>query len=239
MQHIFKKQNKTKQTKMFTSTIILNIKPVNGNEGDIKEFYTNHGSFHKGDSGFDVFCLEDQVVKAGETACIKLGIECEAKRHFKGASINEPTGEPILLFPRSSISKTPLTLNNSIGLIDAGYRGEIMAKVRNNNPVPIMAIEYSPYKLCLYVAMFLFTHFAMNLYPIISLLFTSSFICWIESQSNEFDYTKNDYTIKRGERLFQLVAFNGKPMEVEFTDKLSETSRGTGGFGSTNTVKQE
>ena len=29
--------------------------------------------------------------------------------------------------PRSSISKTPLRLANSIGLIDGGYRGEIMA----------------------------------------------------------------------------------------------------------------
>jgi len=33
--------------------------------------------------------------------------------------------------PRSSISKTPLRLSNSIALIDAGYRGEIMAAVDN------------------------------------------------------------------------------------------------------------
>ena len=33
--------------------------------------------------------------------------------------------------PRSSISKTPIRLCNSIGLIDAGYRGEIMAAVDN------------------------------------------------------------------------------------------------------------
>jgi dUTP pyrophosphatase len=33
--------------------------------------------------------------------------------------------------PRSSIAKTPLRLSNSIGLIDAGYRGEIMAAVDN------------------------------------------------------------------------------------------------------------
>ena len=31
-----------------------------------------------------------------------------------------------LLMPRSSISKTPLRLCNSIGLIDAGYRGEVL-----------------------------------------------------------------------------------------------------------------
>ena len=33
--------------------------------------------------------------------------------------------------PRSSISKTPIRLCNSVGLIDAGYRGEIMAAVDN------------------------------------------------------------------------------------------------------------
>ena len=33
--------------------------------------------------------------------------------------------------PRSSISKTPLRLANAVGLIDAGYRGEIMAAVDN------------------------------------------------------------------------------------------------------------
>ena len=33
--------------------------------------------------------------------------------------------------PRSSIAKTSLRLSNSIGLIDAGYRGEIMAAVDN------------------------------------------------------------------------------------------------------------
>ena len=35
------------------------------------------------------------------------------------------------LFPRSSISKTPLRLSNSIGLIDAGYRGELIGMVDN------------------------------------------------------------------------------------------------------------
>lgn len=33
------------------------------------------------------------------------------------------------LLPRSSVSKTPLRLANSVGLIDAGYRGPILAAV--------------------------------------------------------------------------------------------------------------
>lgn len=36
---------------------------------------------------------------------------------------------PCMLLPRSSLSATPLRLANSIGLIDMGYRGEVLAKV--------------------------------------------------------------------------------------------------------------
>jgi len=36
---------------------------------------------------------------------------------------------PCMLIPRSSLSATPLRLSNSIGLIDMGYRGEVLAKV--------------------------------------------------------------------------------------------------------------
>ena len=35
--------------------------------------------------------------------------------------------------PRSSISKTPLRMSNSIGVIDAGYRGRIMVPVDNHS----------------------------------------------------------------------------------------------------------
>ena len=82
--------------------------------------YKNHKHFHQGDAGLDVYIVKDQTIKPWETTRIKLGISCEnidKKAYF--------------LMPRSSISKTPLRLANSVGLIDAGYRGEIMAAVDN------------------------------------------------------------------------------------------------------------
>ena len=39
-----------------------------------------------------------------------------------------PEGYVGLVFPRSSVSKTGLTLRNSVGVIDSGYRGPIMLK---------------------------------------------------------------------------------------------------------------
>jgi len=80
------------------------------------EFYVSHGHFHEGDAGLDLYVLDDIHFEAGETKAIKLGISCEPE-----------DGTAYYLFPRSSISKTPLRMANSIGLIDGGYRGEIMA----------------------------------------------------------------------------------------------------------------
>jgi len=143
----------------------LLIKPLN----DIAEqYYLNHGHFHKGDAGLDLYVLQDDTFKAGETKKIKLGISCENQ-----------DGKGYFLFPRSSISKTPLRMANSIGLIDAGYRGEIMA------------------------------------------------VC-----DNIKDY---DFSIKKGDRLFQLVSSDLSDIEFTIVDELSDSTRGAGGFGSTGT----
>ena len=95
----------------------IKIKPKNK---EVASMYKNHGHFHEGDAGLDLFIIENQIINPGETSKIKLGISCENMDQ-----------KPYLLMPRSSISKTPLRLCNAVGLIDAGYRGEIMAAVDN------------------------------------------------------------------------------------------------------------
>lgn len=44
-----------------------------------------------------------------------------------GWAIEIPEGYVGLVFPRSSVKNTELILSNSVGVIDSGYRGEIMA----------------------------------------------------------------------------------------------------------------
>ena len=95
----------------------LKIRPFNA---EVKIMYENHGHFHDGDAGLDLFVINEQTIDPGETTLIHLEIACETLE-----------GRPYLLMPRSSIAKTPLRLCNSIGLIDSGYRGEIMAVVDN------------------------------------------------------------------------------------------------------------
>jgi dUTP pyrophosphatase len=48
--------------------------------------------------------------------------------YHTGLSVEIPPGYVGLLFPRSSVYKKDQTLTNSVGVIDAGYRGEIMMK---------------------------------------------------------------------------------------------------------------
>jgi len=141
----------------------LKIRPFNA---EVKQMYENHGHFHDGDAGLDLFVINEQTISAGETTLIHLQIACENTEN-----------RPYLVMSRSSIGKTPLRLANAVGLIDAGYRGEIMAVVDN--------------------------------------------------------IKKEDYTVEPGQRLFQLVAMDGSPIYFELVEKLSDTTRGGGGFGST------
>ena len=46
--------------------------------------------------------------------------------------------------------------------------------------------------------------------------------------------SSEDYTVTPGQRLFQLCGPMLEPITFELVNQLSETSRGEGGFGSTN-----
>ena len=92
---------------------------------DIKNLYTQNNKYHYiGDSGIDLYNNEISV-DPFNVETIDFNIKCEM--------INLETNEfeSYYLVPRSSIAKTPFQMANSIGIIDAGYRGNLMAKIRN------------------------------------------------------------------------------------------------------------
>ena len=96
---------------------------------ELQEKYNGHTNYHPGDSGLDLFCPKDILVKSGETVKIDLEIRCEALKDNRN-------NVSYYLYPRSSIVKTPLRLANSVGIIDAGYRGNLMAVVDNISDEP-------------------------------------------------------------------------------------------------------
>jgi dUTP pyrophosphatase len=73
-----------------------------------------------------------------------LGVKCSMSRIDSTIPLLVPCG--YYLYPRSSIVKTPFRLSNSVGIIDSGYRGEIMAVVDNidsaNNDMKICIRKY-------------------------------------------------------------------------------------------------
>ena len=143
---------------------------------ELENLYRDHEIPHEGDAGFDIYNPEEIIVEPN--ACgvsIDFKIKCEAF-----VNTNKEKNCWYYLVPRSSISKTPLRMSNSIGVIDAGYRGNIIAKVDN---------------------------------------------------------IKNEkYTIKAGTKLFQIVPAivteDNMNITFEIVKKLSETTRGGKGFGS-------
>jgi dUTP pyrophosphatase len=77
--------------------------------------YSKHG-----DAGMDLTCTEVYLDSSG-CYVYKTGLAIEIPDGFFG-----------LLVPRSSVAKKSLILTNHAGILDSGYRGEIMFKYKPN-----------------------------------------------------------------------------------------------------------
>ena len=70
---------------------------------------------HEGDAGLDLFSVDEILIKSGERALIKTGIQIEL-----------PYQTEAQIRPRSGLAlKNGITVLNTPGTIDEGYRGEI------------------------------------------------------------------------------------------------------------------
>jgi dUTP pyrophosphatase len=85
---------------------------------------------HPGDAGLDLRSAVDVVVSPGERVMIPTGV-----------AVAIPDGHAGLVLPRSGLAaKQGLTMANAPGLIDAGYRGEVICAAVNldrDTPVEI------------------------------------------------------------------------------------------------------
>lgn len=126
------------------------------------------GYAHGGDAGLDLAANAEVELKPGARALVPTGL-----------AVALPEGHAGLVLPRSGLaSKHGITLVNSPGLIDSGYRGEITIAVVNLD-------------------------------------------------------RERAYTIKQGERIAQLLVVPFVALEPKEVVDLTDTARGTGGFGST------
>lgn len=136
----------------------------------------------EGDAGMDLTAVSEHNDHDGNTV------------YGTGLSFEIPKGYVGLLFPRSSNSRTDLRLTNSVGVVDSGYRGEVMFKFRNDN-----FSKANP-------------------------LIKNDFIL------NTVGFT-NQYNV--GDRIGQIIIIPYPNIEFEEVAELSESKRGTNGYGST------
>ena len=86
---------------------------------------------HAGDAGVDLFSAEDVDLAPGERALVPTGI-----------AVAVPHGMVGLIHPRSGLAaRVGLSIVNSPGTVDAGYRGEIKVSLINLDPATPIAIR--------------------------------------------------------------------------------------------------
>jgi dUTP pyrophosphatase len=168
------------------SKYILEVKFSEDFPEDLKPYYLNY-KCNGEDSGIDLVVPDDVFPKISEVSTIDHKISCQLIRK---SFVEGSRHVSYWLLPRSSISKTKFRMANSVGLIDSGYRGNLMAKI---DTFP----SYLPY--------------------------------------NEGVETLNQhYKIEKGTRMFQIATGDLTPIsEVRVVETLTDSKRGSGGFGST------
>lgn len=122
---------------------------------------------HPGDAGLDLFAISPEEISPGESKLIKTGIAIEL-----------PVGVEAQIRPRSGLAlKHSVTVLNTPGTIDTGYRGEIGVILINHG--------------------------------------------------------RTKFQVTKGMKIAQMVIASFIQAEIKLVEKLSDSSRGIGGFGST------
>jgi len=128
---------------------------------------------HPGDAGLDLFAVEEAELAPGQSCMVKTGIAIEL-----------PESTEAQVRPRSGLAnKHAVTVLNTPGTIDEGYRGEVCVILINHGNTP--------------------------------------------------------FVVEKGMKIAQMIVKPVIRVEVEEVPELSDTRRGTGGFGSTGYGKKE
>ena len=157
---------------------------VDSEDTELVNEYTAHIDKHNAsilsdpypNAGFDLICPRDETFNSQNAKLVDYRIKTEMRTYHESKDSWKTTG--FYVYPRSSLSKTPLLLANHVGIIDSGYRGELQATFKKTQGLD--SIKY-----------------------------------------------------KVGERGAQIIILPYPTIYMTEVPELSNTERGTGGFGST------
>lgn len=152
-----------------------------------------------GDMGMDLTAVEMEY---------KSDIDCFV--YHTGLAFELPKGYGMLLFPRSSNRKTDAYMTNHVGILDSGYRGELLICYKNRTDIKNIGIM-----------------------RMMALLVNN--LCERAGFKNRVpvpaDKVSTPYNV--GDRIAQLVILPYPQVKFTEVDELSESERGKGGHGST------
>lgn len=166
---------------------------------------------HRTDAGFDLVATSRVFDKHGTAT------------YGTGLAVEIPDGYVGLLFPRSSVARKDLILSNSVGVIDAGYRGEVMFKFRPTLVYVDKGLtgkdetDYEGTDQTDPKTQEVTFHGRSRYYP--------------DVDPGCLPFPPRVYEV--GDRIGQLLILPVPDIELEEADTLSESERGTGGYGST------
>ena len=124
------------------TTIVLRIVVENDN---LRNLYIPHVLAHNEavansthpNAGFDLFVPYNHTFEPTiQTSKLNFGVKTEMVYIGENGVIT-PTG--FFIMPRSSLSNTPLMLSNHVGVVDSGYRGDLIGAFRNLSTDAFMA----------------------------------------------------------------------------------------------------
>lgn len=103
-------------------------------EPEVRHFYDEKKNYAT-DAGFDLYVPEDVSFQPGDMKIVDLRLKVRCRR-ISGHPEHHDHHDNLstisyYMYPRSSISKTPLMLANSVGIIDKDYRGNIKSALRH------------------------------------------------------------------------------------------------------------
>jgi dUTPase len=109
------------------------------------------------DAGFDIFAeklCEDDTLDSYPTR-FDFRVVCSAQMVCRDKTqtqtpVNRRYNTGYYMYPRSSLSKTAFRLANSVGIIDAGYRGNLMGRFDNVSKDDAFLIQsvWRPVQIC-------------------------------------------------------------------------------------------
>ena len=156
---------------------MLNVKIKKLSKDAVIPTYAKHG-----DAGMDLTATSKAYDEHGNVV------------YGTGLAFEIPFGYVGLLFPRSSNTKKDLILGNSVGVLDSGYRGEVVFKFKTID-----------------------THYMQD-----------GKLTFLKRNSMQ------EYNL--GDRIGQIIIIPHPQVTFIEVDKLSNSDRGIGGFGSTDPI---